>query len=298
MSYRLIRHGSTRLFLQAAGAFLADDELQRGFVWGLANQSVDRSGPIETPWTWTLHGPLGTVVGALYWSPPRRALALTDMPKDAGHALTEELLPLLRPQQDTSGEPRLPWRIPGWIGPEHAVTQLAKGWEDRDWGPLEERQHFLLHRCDALDPVAPITGRLRNATRDDLRLLHGWLERFWEETGLGRDGSSPPGAERPVREQRLFLWEDGQRPVACAQWSRPTPRSAAIGFVYVPPDLRRRGYATAVTRALTEHLLQVEGKRFTTLFTVAGNENTAQLYAALGYRQVGVFRELGPSSAG
>ena len=57
----------------------------------------------------------------------------------------------------------------------------------------------------------------------------------------------------------LMLWEDGDV-VSVAGFGGETPNGIRIGPVYTPPELRGRGYATALVAELSSKLL-AEGRR-------------------------------------
>jgi predicted GNAT family acetyltransferase len=55
--------------------------------------------------------------------------------------------------------------------------------------------------------------------------------------------------------------------------------------VYTPPELRGRGYASALTAALTGTLLD-GGRRCCFLFTDLANPTSNRLYERIGYERV------------
>jgi predicted GNAT family acetyltransferase len=67
--------------------------------------------------------------------------------------------------------------------------------------------------------------------------------------------------------------------------SRSTPNGSRIGPVYTPPDLRRRGYASAVVAAASQAQLDA-GARFCFLFTDLANPTSNRIYQAIGYEPV------------
>ena len=60
---------------------------------------------------------------------------------------------------------------------------------------------------------------------------------------------------------------------------------ARIGPVYTPPDQRRRGYAGAVTVAVSQ-LAADRGAEQVVLFTDLANPTSNALYQRIGYRPV------------
>jgi hypothetical protein len=80
------------------------------------------------------------------------------------------------------------------------------------------------------------------------------------------------------------IWDDGQA-VSMAGFGGRTPNGIRIGPVYTPPELRGRGYASALTAALTQRLLD-EGRQFCFLFTDLANPTSNSIYQRIGYRPV------------
>ncbi len=82
-----------------------------------------------------------------------------------------------------------------------------------------------------------------------------------------------------------MLWEDDGRPVSLAGYGSPTPHSMRIGPVYTPAAFRGRGYASAATAAVSQHLLD-GGRRFCTLFTDLANPTSNKIYRQIGFEPV------------
>jgi predicted GNAT family acetyltransferase len=58
-----------------------------------------------------------------------------------------------------------------------------------------------------------------------------------------------------------------------------------VNYVYTPPELRGRGYASACVASLTEQLLD-EGHALCCLYTDLSNPTSNKIYQASGYRPV------------
>jgi predicted GNAT family acetyltransferase len=67
--------------------------------------------------------------------------------------------------------------------------------------------------------------------------------------------------------------------------TRPAAGVVRLGPVYTPPELRERGYAGAVTVAVSQAALEA-GARHVVLFTDLANPTSNALYQRLGYRPV------------
>src|SRR6478735_1448343 len=71
--------------------------------------------------------------------------------------------------------------------------------------------------------------------------------------------------------------------VSMGGYGGSTPNGGRIGPIYTPPELRRRGYASALTAELTQMLLD-RGRRFCFLFTDLANPTSNSIYQQIGYR--------------
>ena len=77
------------------------------------------------------------------------------------------------------------------------------------------------------------------------------------------------------------VWRDGQL-IAAAGIHFVTPFIAQIGNVFSHPKFRGRGYATAATAGVTNHLRRM-GIQFISLFVVAENASAIRMYERLGF---------------
>ena len=116
------------------------------------------------------------------------------------------------------------------------------------------------------------------------------------EGGPGRDRAEAMVDHRLVSPTGgILLWEDGGEPVSLAGWGGPTPNGIRVGPVYTPPELRGRGYATALTAELSQRLLDGRllegGRRFCFLYTDLANPTSNAIYERIGYRRVGESAE-------
>jgi GNAT superfamily N-acetyltransferase len=89
-------------------------------------------------------------------------------------------------------------------------------------------------------------------------------------------------------ETYLVAWE-GSDPVGHAHvaWSETKLGVPEIQDVFVLPECRRRGVASALTQA-AERLAASRGHRRSSLSVGIGNDAARQLYAKLGYEDAGV----------
>ena len=92
--------------------------------------------------------------------------------------------------------------------------------------------------------------------------------------------------EEPINSSNRvgYVWED-RVPVSMCQTTGATPHGIRIGAVYTPPELRRRGYASALVAAVSKAELD-RGRHWCFLFTDLANPTSNRIYQAIGYRPI------------
>lgn len=222
---------------------------------------------------WFVAEDAGVVVGGAMWTPPH-LVALAAMPPAAVDAIG-----------DTIATTAL--AVPGVVGPPEPVHRFAARLRLDVAVRLRERTLVL----GAYRPPATVPGAARPATLADLDLVSDWMRQFATDTGLALAGA--PDAVRAVLP-RMWLWQDGGRPVSLAGHApivtTPSARVGRVGPVFTPSSQRGRGYASAVTAAVVEHLLP--HTEVVMLFTDAANPTSNGIYERLGFAHVGDVVEL------
>jgi predicted GNAT family acetyltransferase len=272
---RLARYETGPSLLARAEDFLARDpagnSLLLGICTGLTTVADD---PAQRAYLVTVEDAAGIVAAAV--RTPPHALVLSPAPPEALEAIVADL--------HARGVV-----LPAAVGPAGTVELFAERWAQRSGvrARVAMRQNTFV--LTAVIPPAPVAGALRVATEEDLEVLVSWSEAFVDETGL--PASDRAFARREVLAQRIaaqsiFVWCEGERPVSMAMSTARTAHGARIGWVYTPPALRGRGYASACVAALSQRLLD-SGLRFVFLNTDAANPTSNKIYQALGYRPAG-----------
>ena len=109
----------------------------------------------------------------------------------------------------------------------------------------------------ALEPEG-VQGTMRPYEERDRELVLAWMDAFVEEALP----EAPPEDSAHWLDRRAAdpdsgtaIWEDGE-PVSMGGYGGLTPNGIRVGPIYTPPELRRRGYASALTAAMTRMLLE------------------------------------------
>jgi predicted GNAT family acetyltransferase len=173
-------------------------------------------------------------------------------------------------------------RLPGVRGAADGVLAVAAAWERLKGVAVRPLPAHRMYRLDQVTFPIGVRGRLRRATAEDLPVVHAWGEGFAEDAGAAFH-TSPDTRVGWVERGVLYLWEDGGLPACMAVATGRTRHGVRIGYVYTPRDLRGRGYAGALTAALSQRMLD-EGARFCVLYTDLSNPTSNALYPRVGYR--------------
>lgn len=258
-------HSGAEEFLQAAGPFLEEREAENNLILGTVGRM---SGPVGNASLITIERD-GTVVAAAMCTPPFH-LVLTDADADAIRELVDAA--------DSRG-----LEISGVLGPAEAATNFMRMWERRRGvdGVLDRNQ--CIYQLDRVIDPAPVPGRLRVATDDDLELIAEWIVAFTTDIrkSITLEGARS-GAASLIAEGRLYLWEnDG--PVSMAAWTGKTRNGVRVNYVYTPPQERRKGYASAVVAGLSRLLLE-SGRKYCFLYTDLSNPTSNSIYQKMGYQ--------------
>ncbi len=174
--------------------------------------------------------------------------------------------------------------LAGVIGVPESVLMFTRAWSKLSRDKMKGAHRLRIYQLEQLKPAAVVSGKLEPATLSELEMLTQWNIAFTRDVEQPLTGAERTMAERAIREGRLFLWKDPQ-PVSMAAWAGQTPRGVRVNMVYTPPELRRRGYASAAVSALTKKLLEA-GRKFVFLFTDLSNPTSNKIYQKMGYEAV------------
>jgi predicted GNAT family acetyltransferase len=224
------------------------------------------------------------VLGALRTVPFRLNLADLGSGEAAVTALVTHLL-----------EGHVP--VPGVSGDEQLTATFVRAWTSRTTQrPIEIPGHGRQQNLYQIETVVPprVSGWMRAARADERDLLVQW------EQGFADDAHLPPTERNPafvasvvdagLKDGVFSLWEDEGRPRATARLRLIAGTGARVSGVYTPPSERGRGYAAALTAALSQAVL--DRGQFCCLFADADNPLTNRIYQRVGYVKVADFADV------
>jgi predicted GNAT family acetyltransferase len=278
--------------LEDAAAFLAEaeplllaDEARHNLLLGIAGTIRDSPDLWAERNLWLVRDG-GEVVGAALQTPPYNLILARPRSPEAlatlAAAVAEE-------------------ELPGVVGSVPEVEEFAELWCRNTGATRRTNMRQGVYALERVQPQADVSGSPRVATSEDRELALRWWIAFGDEVLHGGN----PGRDRAeaTLDHRLssasagiLLWEDDGEPVSLAGWGGPTPNGIRVGPVYTPPDLRGRGYGTALTAELSQRLLDGRlfdgGRSFCFLYTDLANPTSNAIYERIGYRRVAESAEL------
>jgi predicted GNAT family acetyltransferase len=172
------------------------------------------------------------------------------------------------------------------LGPSESVTWFTRASKQ----PWRDVMRQGIYECRTVTPSPRVDGARRLATPNDRERLARWLRSFSAEAlheNLS-ESNALAHVDAGIAGPRFHVWEAGGAIVSLAAAVAPTVHGIRINHVYTPPELRGRGYASALVGSLTQHLLSA-GYQFTFLHTDLANPTSNRIYMRLGYRQVATF---------
>ena len=272
-------------FLEQAGPLLLADEARHNLILGIARTIRDSPDLYLTQNLWLVRDG-DQVVGAALRTPPYNLILARPRSKQALAALAETV----------AGE-----ELPGIVGTEPEVHEFATMWSGRSGISARTSMRQGVYALEQVEPLSAVPGSARVAEEGDLELVLRWWLAFGDEV-LHEGGPGRERAEENVRHKLasptggFLLWEEGGDTVSLAGWGGPTPNGIRVGPVYTPPELRGRGYATALTAELSQRLLDGRlvdgGRRFCFLYTDLANPTSNAIYERIGYRRVAESAEI------
>lgn len=273
----LRRFDDPAAFFGHAAPFLEQREAEHNLLLGLRTRlEADRHafGP-DDPYFAVLESG-GTIVGAAWHTPPP-ALGLSEIDDlEAVDALADDVRGL---------------DLNGVFGPVAATERFAQLWQAYAGVSARIAVAERIYEARQAFPPEGVPGRRRLYGAGDHDLVAAWMDAFTAEALAAMPvGAQVSGADFVARRAGdpnggLVVWEDDGRTVSFAGYGSPTPHGLRVGPVYTPPELRGKGYASALVGELTAQLL-AGGRRYCFLYTDLSNPTSNSIYQRVGYRPV------------
>ena len=271
---KVVRGADAESFAERAVPFLLRDPARHNLMLAILDTLQRHPATYPEHYTWCVED-AGRVVAAALMTPPYDVVVSRADDDAAIEALAQAL--------DEAGV-----RPPGVVGARPEADRFADVWIGRHGGDRRVVTRQGIYELVEVVARGRAPGNARLASDADVALVVRWHEDFIAE--VAPDAQT----DRALRERRIrtlvsedgfWLWEDAGEPVSVTG-SAPTPPDAVrIGPVYTPPELRGRGYATALVAHVSQDALD-HGRRACYLHTDLANPTSNAIYARIGYTMV------------
>jgi uncharacterized protein len=269
---RVVRVEDPARFAELATPLLLQDEPRHNLLLGICSTLVERPHVYPEFHLW-LAEEAGEPVAAAILTPPFNVAISKQLTGGAVPALAREI----RAEGVT---------VPGVVGAVPEVKDFVEAWSDVAGRSASMVMSQRIYQLTEVRPVSGVPGRMREAERADREQLIEWVLAFSKEA-LAEEQVDRDRTER-FMDLRLekegggyFVWEDGGA-VSLVGYGGFTPNGARIGPVYTPRDVRRNGYASALTAGVSSWLL-ASGRRVCFLYTDLANQTSNSIYQQVGY---------------
>lgn len=260
--------------LDVGGTFLASDPVHHNLILTLLQTRVEHP---EAGRYWMAVEDQG-VIGVVFQSPLDHAATLTPMSRDAVRSVVNVIA--------DAGV-----GLPGVSGEAATVARFAGAWSERTRVPARPTLGQRLYELAAVVDQSA-SGALRRGRAEDLGFLVESFVAFVTEIGEPTEGSESVVARRLAAGQ-FWVWDDTATVSMCGL-TAPAEGVVRVGPVYTPPELRGRGYASALVAAVSADV-RAAGHRCI-LYTDLQNPTSNSIYRRIGYQAVaeGLAYEFGP----
>lgn len=263
-------------FLDHTRVWLAQTPEESQMILGVCQAVMDRPDKFADPLFISLEDSAGRFQGVVVQTPPQR-LIVSRLADEAANTLVDDLK-------------REELELPGVYGPAESAQELANLWARETGAEVRMDMNQRMYSCRSVIPPVGCEGSMRQAVSDDVPLLVDWRRRFIEELGLDDPVEDLESVVRQrLEKDYLFVWETGGQVVSTVAIGRPTDRSVSVTFVYTPPELRGKGYASCCTAELTQ-MQMASGREFCVLFADLANPISNRIYEKIGYEIVTDFQ--------
>ncbi len=266
---QVTEYKTAKAFLDANRDLLLKNEPANSILLGYANQQVQGIESAMSTKFFSIDGDGRSVLPAMFT--PNVVPLLSDGPEEAARLFARFFYP------------KNP-RPTGVSGPKDTALAFADEWERLTHCDLEIQMNSRIYSCNSVQAVKlAAEGTPQQATIEEFELIKTWRLAFRDEV----DGIVMADDDH-IREQiengQVYLWITDQ-PVSVAILGRGTDNGGTVGAVFTPPELRNHGYATALTAAVTQTILD-SGKKYAVLYTDLDNPTSNSIYQQIGYTPV------------
>ena len=260
-------------FQRTAGGWLAREPRRNNLILSILRRTMKLAEPARA---WLVSSDTGPEIALL--QTPRQPVVSSD-----GHVEAAQRAARL-----------LPIDLPGIVGPSAIADAFCEERRAHLSGNAHLHGEMIFYTLDRVEVFRRPPGELRRATIGDFDDLLPLAIAAAKDMNLPPVEQIPEEVDKRVRRNiaanRQFLWHEESSIQAIASSAESMENAGArIGLVYTRPELRGRGYGTAITGSLAQLLLD-EGQAWVSLFADTANPTSNGIYQRLGFKPELIYR--------
>ncbi|MBD7968580.1 GNAT family N-acetyltransferase [Paenibacillus gallinarum] len=179
--------------------------------------------------------------------------------------------------------------IPGVITEKTLAEYFAKEYTLRKGITFKTTMSQRIYELTAVNSDIQKVGNVRLLDEKDIHFFPYWAEAFYAAGSYGKTEMSIPQDVEPylyrIASKKLYILEDNGIPVSMAGYTRELQTAIGVAFVYTPPYLRRKGYATSIVEQISQLALD-QGFTKCVLYTDLANPTSNSIYRKIGYMPI------------
>jgi uncharacterized protein len=178
------------------------------------------------------------------------------------------------------------WTVSGIVTSNEMSKAFADLWASKINCDIRKGMNMRIYELRKVNPPKNNSGKLRIATLKDLPLVQQWTYEMSAQIGEHQTKEYCfELAEKKLKDEYVYLWEDDGKVVSMAAKARPTETGVVVNLVYTPEEFRNKGYASSCVAALSQLLLDL-GHSYCSLFTDLSNPISNSIYMKMGYKSI------------
>ena len=186
---------------------------------------------------------------------------------------------------------RKKWKLKGVTGPNEEIDRFYLQWTKKtDYEKNPKDKVFSIFESTASKQKVSLDFTLKKVDPVDWPRVRLWTKQFAAESiPYVNELALVRMAKDMMNENSLYVLRNKDN-ASCAMggFGRTTPNKLIINLVFVPADMRRRGFATELVKGLLSKS-KSHGYKHSVLFS--DYERGNNLYETIGFQKVGKFCE-------
>jgi len=181
------------------------------------------------------------------------------------------------------------YSIPGVMSEKELALQFAEAYTRVRGLSYETTMGQRIYELTEVNPNIPHIGTVRPLEEKDMYFFPFWVEAFNSAEDTTKTIMNIPYDSGQylyrISSRKLYILEVDGVPVSMAGFTREMQSVIGVAFVFTPPYLRGKGYASSVVAQISQLALN-RGFTKCVLYTDLANPTSNSIYQKIGYNPI------------